>query len=217
MARPTDRTGAPVNSSDAANGARALGRGTVHWFRSYHGAPTDPKWLAVLARATAALQSVTNSSNAESVTRLRVADVVALWWVLLDHASQRKERGSLDGFDAESAAMFLGLTVDEVAAILDAMRQKNLITGDRIRTWEDRNPKREDDSAPRVRAFRARAAAKKPPPPSVTTPVTQDVTQRNARVEKSRDELQLQQHPSAPVGANGTTDVTPKKPSARAP
>lgn len=55
----------------------------MDWFRSWHGAPTDNKWLLIAKRA--------------GVTPMMVS---AVFWALLDYASQQEERGSVAGFDA---------------------------------------------------------------------------------------------------------------------
>lgn len=41
----------------------------MDWFRSHHGAPTDPKWQVIARRA-----------------KVTPAEVVALFWLLLDYA-----------------------------------------------------------------------------------------------------------------------------------
>lgn len=56
----------------------------TEWFRSWHGAPTDPKWLGIAKR----------SGVAPGIA-------VAVAWALMDRASQAADRGSIDGYDAE--------------------------------------------------------------------------------------------------------------------
>lgn len=118
----------------------------MDWFRSWHGAPTDPKWLVVARRAKAAPGMVS-----------------ALAWALLDYASQHADRGSVENFDVETYAAFTGWEEDEINAILDAMRSKGIITEDnRLASWEKRQPKKEDpNSGKRVKAFRERERALK--------------------------------------------------------
>jgi DnaD/phage-associated family protein len=75
----------------------------------------------------------------------------------MDHASQCDERGSVNTFDAESYAAYSGWDEDDIAAVLTAMRNKGVISKDgRLTAWEKRQPQREDDSTPRVRALRDR-------------------------------------------------------------
>ena len=112
----------------------------VEWWRSWHGAPTDPKWLSVAKRAA-----------------VSPGVVVAVAWALIDHASQAGERGDVSGFDCEALGDYLGFGEGEVAAVLQAMRDKSIIIGDRLSSWNKRQPKRERDqdiSTERVRAFR---------------------------------------------------------------
>lgn len=136
----------------------------MDWFRSWHGAPTDPKWLVIARRS--------NTSPGM---------VSALAWALLDYASQHASRGSIDGFDVETYAAFTGWDEDQIETILDAMRGKGIITEDnRLASWEKRQPKREDPgSSDRVTEWRKRQRdnALQERNNSVTT---EDVTRCNA-------------------------------------
>jgi hypothetical protein len=109
------------------------------WFRSWHGAPTDPKWLGIAKRAGVA-----------------PGLVVAVAWALMDRASQAKERGSIEGYDAEGLACFFGCEASQVDAIVQAMTDKDMLIGHRFAAWEERQPLREDDSRSRVTAYRER-------------------------------------------------------------
>ena len=112
----------------------------MDWFRSWHGAPTDVKWLVIAKRAQVAPGMVS-----------------ALVWALLDYASQNDDRGSIANFDVETYAIYTGWDEEQIDAILAAMRDKELITDDsRLASWEKHQPKREDDSNNRVKAFRER-------------------------------------------------------------
>lgn len=112
----------------------------MDWFRSWHGAPTDTKWLAIARRANVVPGIVS-----------------AVAWALLDCASQHTDRGSVADFDAETYAAFSGFAEEDIAAVLAALREKNIIDQyDRLTSWDKRQPKREDSSTQRVRAFRER-------------------------------------------------------------
>ena len=100
------------------------------WFRSWHGAPTDPKWLLIAKRAN-----------------VRPIHVIGTWWALLDYASQHPDRGSIVGFDIETFALFAGLEDEHVSRIVTTLRDKSLIVDDHIAQWGKRQPKREDDGA----------------------------------------------------------------------
>ncbi|MFC3228772.1 hypothetical protein ACFOGJ_16125 [Marinibaculum pumilum] len=131
----------------------------MDWFRSHHGAPTDPKWITIARRAG-----------------VRPGDVAAIWWALLDHASQHEDRGSLEGFDAEFLAGAFGYEEGDIARVIEALTEKRIVVDGRIANWSKRQPKREDDSRERVRASRERKRADE-------TPGNAGVTQRNARAE----------------------------------
>lgn len=109
------------------------------WFRSWHGAPTDPKWLVIAKRANVAPGVVS-----------------AIVWALFDHASQAVDRGSVADFDCETYAAFSGFDEDQVRAVYVAMEAKAIIVSGKLAKWEKRQPRREDNSAERVRQHRKR-------------------------------------------------------------
>ena len=142
----------------------------MDWFRSHHGAPTDPKWLTIARRA-----------------KVRPGDVASVVWALFDHASQNQDRGSISGFDPEPLADFYGYEVAEVEAIVSALRDKGVIINDRFAAWDRRQPKREDETAAeRKRAQRERDKAKMNPPCDDDTgghDASRDVTLDKRRLE----------------------------------
>lgn len=111
----------------------------ANWWRSWHGGPTDPKWLAVAQR-----------------TQTNAGTVSAIIWSLLDHASQAHPRGSVASFDVESYAAFSGFPAATIQSVLGALRDKNIIKSDAFASWDKRQPKREDGSAERNRRWRER-------------------------------------------------------------
>jgi hypothetical protein len=92
----------------------------MKWFRSYHGAPMDPKWPAVAKRAS-----------------VRISDVAAVWWCLMDYASQQEDRGSIEGFDPEIVAAFYQLDTSAVEAVINALEAKECLNGKRVSNWEE--------------------------------------------------------------------------------
>lgn len=137
------------------------------WFRSWHGAPTDPKWLGIARKAGIA-----------------PGIAVAVAWALMDRASAAEDRGSISGYDADGLAYFFGCEPEQVVAIVEAMTEKGMISNGRFTSWERRQPKREDDSSERVRQHRERTKQQ----------AKRDVTQRNAPEAEqiqSREELPL--------------------------
>lgn len=115
------------------------------WFRSWHGAPTDPKWLAIAQRTQ------TNASE-----RITAGMVSAIFWSLLDHASQAEPRGSVEKFDVESYAAFSGFSEAAISAVINCLEEKKIITDGYLTEWEKRQPKREDGSAERSKEWRER-------------------------------------------------------------
>ena len=111
----------------------------ISWWRSWHGAPTDHKWPVIAARSG-----------------VKVGIVSAIAWALMDYASQQPERGSVAGFDPEEYAVYSGFEEVEIVAVIQAMTDKGIISNGNLSNWEKRQPKREDDSAERVREFRAK-------------------------------------------------------------
>ena len=107
------------------------------WFRSWHGAPTDTKWLLIARRAGVAPGIVS-----------------AVAWALLDYASQHVDRGCVDGFDVETYAAFSGFEEADIQAVIHAMTAKQMIVSGRLASWEKRQPEREDNSTERVRRYR---------------------------------------------------------------
>lgn len=172
----------------------------MDWFRSWHGAPTDPKWLAVARRADVVPGIVS-----------------AVAWALFDHASQAEPRGSVASFDAETYAAFSGFAEDDISAVIEALRAKGLIDPDGTLTaWAKRQPVREDNSTARVQKHRAQTA------PAAPDSVTADVTQCNAtersvthgnsteknRTEKNRTEQNRteQRSTTAPASPDASSD-----------
>lgn len=89
------------------------------WFRSWHGAPTDNKWLVIARKANVAPGIVS-----------------AVAWALLDYASQAEDRGSVKGFDVETYAVFSGFDEGDIASVIAAMHDKNVIDqNERLTEW----------------------------------------------------------------------------------
>jgi len=100
----------------------------MHWFRWHHGTVTDQKF-----------QLIARQSNAS------VAQVLALWASLLEHASMVEDRGCVKSINLEAIGCALGLPDGSAEAIAEQMRQRALVTADgRLAAWEKRQVKRED-------------------------------------------------------------------------
>jgi hypothetical protein len=119
---------------------------SVDWFRWWHGSVTDPKFGAVSISAKCSLP-----------------EVLSVWIALLEHASQSKNRGSIEDCPADEIAWSLRIGCETVANILSAFELRGMIKNGRIDAWERRQPMREDavyegskTSSQRVREFRER-------------------------------------------------------------
>lgn len=138
----------------------------MDWFRSWHGAPTDPKWLVIARKANVAPGVVS-----------------AIAWAIFDHGSQHADRGRVDNFDIETYAVWAGWDEADIQAVINAMTAKGIIVDGRIAAWDKRQPKREDDSRERVNRWRDKQRATAKGQPGITQDdalVTRDVTQDNA-------------------------------------
>lgn len=111
----------------------------MSWLRWWDGTCSDPKWRVIAARSGQP-----------------VGDIVAVWAWLLERA--RQADGNLGDVDVEEIAVTYGYEVDSVASILKALADKGLIGEGSIKNWRKRQPKREDDSRERVKAWRAAKA-----------------------------------------------------------
>jgi hypothetical protein len=112
------------------------------WFRSWHGAPTDPKWVLIARKAG---------------TTPAVASAIA--WALFDCASQAMPRGNVSSFDCEVYAAWGGLDEDVVSGVVEAMTARGMIVDGTLSAWAKRQPVREDGSAERAKEWRERQKA----------------------------------------------------------
>lgn len=171
----------------------------TQWFRSWHGAPTDNKWLVIAAKA-----------------KVRPGVVSAVAWALFDHASQADERGDVSDFDTETYAVFSGFGENEVQAVIAAMVAKGVIDGNgRLTAWDKRQPKREDDSTERVKQHRARRNAQKQDSEqcnAVKRSVTHGNNTEQSRAEQNRAEAEAD-HGVAPTAPPTPEPVTPARPA----
>jgi len=113
----------------------------MDWFKSYHGAPFDPK-LAVVAKRAGRPRG----------------EIVAVWWAVLDYASRNAEtRGNARNADAEEIAIAFDFNTEDVLTILQAMRERGMIETDgTVSAWEKRQSGQGGTSTERVRRYRER-------------------------------------------------------------
>lgn len=109
------------------------------WFRSWHGAPTDPLWVLIARKAS-----------------ISPAAASGVAWALFDCASQASPRGSVAGFDCEVYAAWGGLELEAVEKFIAALTERGKIVDGMLANWSKRQPEREDGSAERAKAWRER-------------------------------------------------------------
>lgn len=158
----------------------------IDWFRWHHGSVTDPKFQLVAKKAG-----------------VRLGDVLVVWAFVLESASANHERGTIGQIDFETLDFLIGAEDGSAIRILDAMTQRGLISGSCIAKWDERQPKREDESASeRKRRQRERehelkmqeSVTKNNVTDEASRNVTQshaDVTQSHDREEESREDIEV--------------------------
>ena len=110
----------------------------MDWYKVPHGLPQDAKLAVIAARAN-----------------LKRGEMLALWVLLLDKASQSKPSGCAGLLDAEEIAAVLEFDTEAIKKALSALRDKRMLTaGGKLACWQDSQKL----STPRTRAYRARAA-----------------------------------------------------------
>lgn len=157
------------------------------WLRLWHDMPNDPKWRTIAKKSGQAIGNViavylhvlvNASANDETQSNAGVTQSNA--GVMQSNAGQR---GVTHNLDPEDVASSLDLEVEQVLCILSAMQGK-VLDGPKVTGWAKRQPKREDDSAARVKAFREKQRAEKlqadKEKKGVVTQSNAGVTQRNA-------------------------------------
>jgi hypothetical protein len=101
--------------------------------------PTDPKWRVIAKKSGRPL-----------------SEVLSVFMLLMTNASANAtERGRTQRWSHEDAAAALDMQTEDVKAIYDAMQGK-VLDGEQLTGWEKRQPKREDSSAERAKAWRER-------------------------------------------------------------
>jgi hypothetical protein len=151
------------------------------WVRLWTDMPTDPKWRVIAKRAGRP-----------------ISETLAVFMFMMANAGERNEtqcnaaeRGVLDNWSDEDVAAALDLETGHVTAIREAMQGKTL-EGNKLTGWEKRQPKREDSSTERVRAFRKR---------SETHGNASEESREESDSDKIREEIQAQPSEQAAVRA----------------
>lgn len=148
------------------------------WFRWWHGTVTDAKFGVISMKANCSL-----------------AEVIAVWVYLLEHASQCHVRGDVRHVDCDAVTWALRMRHETVTAIVTAMRDDGLIVDGRLEAWERRQPSREDAVTAGAKTAAQRAKEYRERKKSTAENRHADVTQRHAdvthqsREEKSREDV----------------------------
>lgn len=101
--------------------------------------PSDPKWRVIAKKSGQ-----------------RIGDVIAVFtFIMVNASANASERGRTHNLFADDIAAALDLETDDVEAIISAMTGKVLGDDGKLLGWEKRQPKREDSSAERAKAWRA--------------------------------------------------------------
>lgn len=143
------------------------------WFRAWHGAPSDTK-LALVARGAKVPRAI----------------VTAIWWEILDYASQNKPRGSIDGIDWEVIAYQQDIDVTQCHAVSHELHIRNMICDGVLTGWKKRQPEREDETA-KGRKRRQRDKEKDNKNQTQIT-ISRNVTQRHAPDTEAEAETELE-------------------------
>jgi hypothetical protein len=163
---------------------------TVNWWRSWHGAPLDAKWLSIARRAD-----------------VQATTVMAVAWCLFDHASQASDRGDVSEFDVESVSDFCNVPERVIENILDAMSDKGMIVDGRLSAWDKRQPGSEEEtSTERVQKHRAKKRLEAAT--SVNETDETEVKPLQAFQERSREEERIGEEIESESGADAPKSET---------
>lgn len=132
------------------------------WVRLWEDMPDDPKWRVIAKRSGRPLH-----------------EIIAVFTRMLVNAGRSSMRGTLEGWNDEDEAIALDMEEAQVSCIRNAMQGK-VLDDMTLAGWEKRQPKREDGSTARVKAFRDRQSEMK-----------RDETHRNTREDERRVETDL--------------------------
>jgi len=98
----------------------------MDWLRWHHGSVTDPKFQLVARKTGAGLPTV-----------------ITVWAYLLEAASQSVSRGDFGSVDCEAVDCLLGLDDGVTERVIQALRDRGLVAGTQIASWDKRQSVRE--------------------------------------------------------------------------
>lgn len=150
------------------------------WVRLWHDMPTDPKFRTIARAAKQPLPVV----------------VSVFTFMLADASANENERGRTTATDEDIASAF-DIEESDVAAIRQAM-QGRVLDGNYLAGWEKRQPKKEDNSAGRAKAWRAQKQAEAEAERSRTTANASERPDTEADTDKNQN--RKKDPPVAPQG-----------------
>lgn len=155
----------------------------MSWVRLWTDMPTDPKWRVIARRAGRPL-----------------SEVIAVFVFMMTNAgANATERGELFNWNDEDVAAALDTDAEHVTAIREAMQGKTL-DGDKLSGWETRQPRREDNSAERARAWREKQKA---------------LEDEKNESERKRTQANAPERPDADTDADTDAEIEKKRALAR--
>jgi hypothetical protein len=162
----------------------------IEWYRVYHGTPYDPKLAVIASRANA-----------------RRCEVLAVWVCMFDRASQNENRGSLVGFDPELVSVSQDIDIETVTRIVDALRQRGMISEDEsLKNWCKRQFTKDDPTATeRNRRHRERHGVITDEADDVTVPL-RDVTPENGELRSVTPSDNRVQSTDTDLGSSSNTN-----------
>lgn len=168
----------------------------MDWWKAHHGIATDAKYRVIMRHIA--------SHNVTVAHQLRLSDVIAIWVWLIDFASQNKPRGTIEGFEIDHLAVDTGLSDESVEVVVNAMRNRGMISGNSLTAFDKRNP----SSTIRMRHKRAKDS------PHEET-ASQGVTGRHSSRAQERDgdgdDVVVSRELPGNRTKQGKTDVTTKR------
>ncbi|EKS5644735.1 hypothetical protein QCA22_000141 [Salmonella enterica] len=186
------------------------------WLRLWHDMPNDPKWRTIARKSSQRIGDVISvylhvlvnvSSGGETMCNAGVTQDVT--------QGNEGGRGRIKNLCADDIASSLDLETEQVEQILAAMQGK-VLDGDLVIGWAKRQPKREDDSSARVKAFRDKKKAEKAIKDDASeTMCNAGVTQSNAPdtdTDTDTEEELKDQNTLSDFGSNRTAEDNPASP-----
>ncbi|MDJ6367191.1 hypothetical protein LEA60_18635 [Salmonella enterica] len=199
------------------------------WLRLWHDMPNDPKWRTIARKSNQRIGDVISVYlhvlvNVSSVTdtednALDSDETTGNAGETQGNANgNATKRGRIKNLCADDIASSLDLDTEQVEQIIAAMQGK-VLDGDLVIGWAKRQPKREDSSTARVKAYREKKRAEKGAKRSAQeTTCNAGETQGNAPDSDTDSEEEVKdKNTLSDFGSNRTDEVkpaSPKKPPA---